>query len=326
MADYHVHVRNYHWSHQNTLVRSPALDLTASIPTLIIQPLEGANKQEPRVLDNTAELRDDIQNDIYQTEAHGVLVSTGRSAVKSPVWVPIQSYNCKENEVCIVNLRTFEASKAPIAHICWVPSYKAPDGRLYTIIGAPRKQSREIRVLVIVQQIGFPREAKFITIDPNLLASYDEISHDQKKALFDIQLIYVRTGSNPPSTLLSNGYRVFSSPDRFGNDRLSLEEILSEDLEVPRRTHSVCSSQTSPDSSSDDDLIYDKPTYVSLVKVPQRPYTCDCKYADLLPTYFDPCPSHRHRTDEECSLGSAHTKHCIYADHTPTNHGNERKR
>ncbi|OTA56822.1 hypothetical protein K449DRAFT_387195 [Hypoxylon sp. EC38] len=50
----------------------------------------------------------------------------------------------------------------------------------------------------------------------------------------------------------------------------------------------------------------------------RRPYDCDCKYVDLRPTCFNPCPPHRHRTDEECSLGSRHTKHCIYADHSPT--------
>ncbi|KAI0883825.1 uncharacterized protein GGS22DRAFT_26412 [Annulohypoxylon maeteangense] len=320
MADYTVRVRNYHWSHQNTLVQSPVLDLTAPVRTLVVQPLEGTNKQEPRVLSNTIELRDDIQDDIYETEAHGVSVSTGPSATdKFPVWVPVHSYKCKEGEVYVVNLTTFEASKVPVARICWVPSFKAPDGKLYTVIGAPRKQLRETRVLALAQQVGFPREARFITIDPTLLASYDEISHDQKKALFDIQLIYIRTGSNPPSMLLSNGYRVFSSPNRFANDRLSLEEVLSEDLEAPRRNHSICSSRSSSDSSSDDDdeSLYDEPTYVSLVVDPKRFYTCDCKYPGLRPTCFDPYPGHRHGTDEECSLGSTHTKHCVFADHAP---------
>ncbi|KAI1212543.1 uncharacterized protein F4807DRAFT_340586 [Annulohypoxylon truncatum] len=318
MAEYRVSVRNYHWSHQNTLVRSPILDLTVPLPTLIVQPLEGSNKQEPRVLSNPAELRDDIRGDIYEAEAHGVIIPTDTLIDKSPVWVPIHSYRCKENEVYVVNLATFEASNVPIAHICWVPGYKAPDGKLYTIVGAPRKQLRETRILVLAQQVGFPREAKFISIDPALLASYDEITQGQKKALFDIQLRYIRTRSSPPSMLLSNGYRVFSSPDRFGNNRRSLEEVLFEDLQVPRHTHSICSSQSSFDSSNDDDSLYDKPTYVSLVEAPKRPYTCGCKFPGLRPTYFDPNPSHRHGTDEECSLGAAHAKHCVFADHTPT--------
>ncbi|KAI2472329.1 hypothetical protein F4781DRAFT_11494 [Annulohypoxylon bovei var. microspora] len=265
MANYFIYVRNYHWSHQNTLVRSPALDLTSPIPTLIVQPLEGVNKQEPRVLSSTADLRDDIHDDAYQAEAHGVLVSTNPLADEFPIWVPVHSYRCRENEVYVVSLTTFKASNVPITHICWVPGFKAPDDRLYTVIGAPRKISRETRVLVLAQELGFPQAAKLVLLDPDLLASYDKINDDQKKALFEIQLRAIRTKSSSPSTPLLNGYRVFSSPDRHGQGRLSLEDVLIEDLEVPRRTRSVCSSQGSFDSSSDDDSLYVTPTYVSLV-------------------------------------------------------------
>ncbi|XDG07396.1 hypothetical protein ABKA04_007011 [Annulohypoxylon sp. FPYF3050] len=270
MAEYSVPVRNYRWSHQNILVRSPVLDLTSALPTVIVQPLEGINKQEPRVL-NTADLRDDTSNDIYKAEAHGVIVLPELLTDKSPVWVPIHShsYACKEKEVYVVNLTTLEASKIPIAHICWVPGYRAPDDMLYTIIGAPRKFLRKTRVLALVQGLGFPKRVKQVLLDPDLLASYDKISDDQKKRLFDIQLIHLRTRCGPPSIPLSNGYRVFCSPDRIGNDRLSLEEILLEDLEVPRRTRSVCSSQSSPGSSSDDELIFDKPAYLPLVEAPK---------------------------------------------------------
>ncbi|KAI1445603.1 hypothetical protein F5Y02DRAFT_121813 [Annulohypoxylon stygium] len=183
MAEYSVSVRNYRWSHQNTLVRSPVLDLTSALPTVIVQPLEGINKQEPRVL-NTVDLRDDTSNDIYKAEAHGVIVLPELLTDKSTVWVPIHShsYACKEKEVYVVNLTTFEASKVPIAHICWVPGYRAPNDMLYTIIGAPRKFLRKTRVLALVQELGFPKRVKQVLLDPDLLASYDKISDDQRSA------------------------------------------------------------------------------------------------------------------------------------------------
>ncbi|KAI1092895.1 hypothetical protein F5B19DRAFT_177458 [Rostrohypoxylon terebratum] len=56
-----------------------------------------------------------------------------------------------------------------------------------------------------------------------------------------------------------------------------------------------------------------------LIEAPrQHSYSCDCRYPGLRPTYFDPSPSHRHVTDEECSLGSTHVNHCVFADHSPT--------
>ncbi|KAI1092894.1 hypothetical protein F5B19DRAFT_177450 [Rostrohypoxylon terebratum] len=169
MAEYNVSVRNYRWSHQNILVRSPVLDLTSALPTVIVQPLEGTNKQEPRVL-NTTDLRDDTPGGIYKAEAHGVIALPELLADKSPVWVPIHShsYACKEKEVYVVNLATFEASKVPIAHICWVPGYIAPDDVLYTIIGAPRNFLRKTRVLALAQELVFPKRTKQVLLDPDL--------------------------------------------------------------------------------------------------------------------------------------------------------------
>ncbi|KAI1106016.1 hypothetical protein F4804DRAFT_81473 [Jackrogersella minutella] len=319
MANFLVYVRNYHWSHQNTLVQSPVLVLNAPVSSLIIQPLEGINKQEPRVLSGVSDLRDDIHDHVYQAEAHGVFVSTDalRSTGDFPVWVPVHSYRYKENEVYIVNLTSFEASNVPISQICWVPGFEAPDGSLYTIIGAPRRTSWELRALALAQHLGNPGAAKLVLLDPAKLASYERIDDGRKKSIFEIQLNAIRTKCSPPSRLLSGGYRVFSSPDRHGQGRLPLEEVLMEDLEVPRYSHSDCSSQGSFDSSSDDDSMYINLTYPSLVKVPNRPYDCGCKYPGLRPTFTNPLPSHRHGTDEECAFGSAHPKHCIFADHAP---------
>ncbi|KAI1398581.1 hypothetical protein F4819DRAFT_23265 [Hypoxylon fuscum] len=320
MADYHISVRDYHWSHQNAVVQSPILDLDSPTPTLVVRPLEGVNEQEPRKITSVADLIDDIHEEEYQAEAHGVLVSANPEKHDNfPVWVPVHGYKCKENETHIVNLVTFEAHDAPVSQICWVPNREGPDDRLYTIIGAPRKALRATWVLVVVQTLGYPGEAKLALVDPSELAGYDMISDTQKKKLFEIQLSFIQSKIKRPSTTLLEGYRIYSSPDRDERGRRTLDEVLGEDLEVPRPSYSDCSSQGSVSGSSDDDYIFiDKPTYVSIVDVSSRLYSCDCRYVALRPTCANPRPSHRHGTDDECSLGSTHPKHCIFADHKPT--------
>ncbi|KAL7620973.1 hypothetical protein AAE478_008284 [Parahypoxylon ruwenzoriense] len=316
---YHIPVRNYHWIHQNTIVESPILDLNSPISTLIVRPLEGTNNEEPRILGSVSDLRDDINDEERRAEAHGVFVPTDpHQTGRFPIWVPVQSYKCKENEVSIVNLTTLELSCAPITRICWVPDFQAPDCNLYTVIGAPRETLRVTRVMVLVQQLGHPGGAKLVLHDPADLANYDKISDAQKKAFFEVQFRAIQTGSGSPSSILLNGYRVYCSPYRNEQCRRSLEEIMDEDLEVPCCLSSNRSSMGVFDDSSDDDSLFDEPMYAPLAELPTSPYKCDCKYADLGPTRFNPLPSHRHGTDNECALGSAHTKHCIFADHSPS--------
>ncbi|KAI2610455.1 hypothetical protein GGR54DRAFT_376752 [Hypoxylon sp. NC1633] len=282
MTSYHISVRDYHWSHQNIVVQSPIPNLTCSVPALIIRPLEGANEQEPRIIDSAVDLRDDIEGGAYQAEAHGVFVSTDPQRPDTfPVWVPILSIRYREKRVQVVNLKTFEALNASMARICWVPHRMGPDDNLYTIIGAPRITVGKVRVLVLIQQVGHPKEAKLDLADPSALAGYSKIDENQKKKLFDIQLRFIRTNSKPPSKILLGGLRVFSSPDRYDQGRRTLEDVID------------------GRSSS-------------------RPYTCDCNFHGLYPTAYNPRPSHRHGTDEECSRGSTHQKHCVFADHTPT--------
>ncbi|XXH03148.1 hypothetical protein Hte_009542 [Hypoxylon texense] len=315
MAGYHIYVRDYHWSHHNLVVQSPILDLSSPSTTLIVQPLEGANRGEPWVVGSITDLKDDIHGDVYRTEAHGVLVPTdGRQTALAPVWVPVRSDGCRENGVYVVNLVTFEATNAPIAQICWVPGREGPDQSLYTVIGAPRKLLGATRVLTIVQRIGNPGEAKYTLLDPSKLASYDEISDVRKKSLFDIQLRAIQAKSKPPSTALRDAYRLYASPYRNGHGRRTIDEIIDEDLEVLCLHSSDCSSRG---SFSDEDSLYERPVYDSIVAAPSRPYDCDCKYFGLGPTHVNPRPSHRHGKDEDCSLGSAH-KHCVFADHWPT--------
>ncbi|OTA56821.1 hypothetical protein K449DRAFT_154266 [Hypoxylon sp. EC38] len=267
MADYYVQVRDYHWSHQNTVVQSPILNLNAPPLAPIVRPLEGIHRHEPRIIDNITDLRDDIHSDEYQAEAHGVFVLTDpRNPNRFPVWVPVQSYKCRAGEVYIVNLTSFEASSIDIAKICWIPGLEGPDGSLYTVIGCPRETLRATKVMVLVQKLGHPREAKLVVVDPTQLAKYGEIEDSRKKALFEIQSRFIRTRSNPPSCVLLNVYRILTSPDRDNQGRLTFDKILNKDLKVPRASHSDCSSQSSFSSSSDDDSTYAKPAYVSLVR------------------------------------------------------------
>ncbi|KAI1645835.1 uncharacterized protein F4817DRAFT_163834 [Daldinia loculata] len=318
MAIYHIRVRNYHWAHQNIVVQSPILNLDTYAPALIVRPLEGVNINEPRIINNVSDLNDDILEDEYQAEAHGVFISTDHQRTDHfPVWVTVHGHECGENKVHVANLTAFEASSVSITDVCWIPRLEAPDGSLYTAIGAPRKTFRTIQVLAIIQQLGKPREARLVLVDPGKLDSYKKIGDDQKRNIFDIQHTAIRTNSKPSEPLL-DAYRVFASPYRHDYGRLTLGEIIEEDLEIPRSSNSDCGSQGLSDSSDDDDdSLYTKPRYVSIVDAKTRPYDCDCKYADLLPTCFNPRPSHRHRTDDECFLGSSHIKHCIFADHAP---------
>lgn len=265
MAGYHIYVQDYHWSHHNLVVQSPILNLSFPPTTLIVRPLEGANKEEPWVVGSVADLKDDIHGEVYRTEAHGVLVPTdGRQAAQAPVWVPVRSDGCKENGVYVVNLVTFKATDAPITQICWVPGREGPDQSLYTVIGAPRKLLGAMRVLTILQRVGSPGEARYMLLDPSKLASYDEISDVRKKSLFDIQLRAIQAKSKPPSTALRDVYRLYTSPYRE-HGRRTLDEIIDEDLDVPGLHSTDCSSRG---SFSDEDSLYGKPVYDSLVVAP----------------------------------------------------------
>lgn len=213
MANYHVHVRDYHWCHQNTVVQSPVLRLDAPVPDLVVRPLEGPNNFEPRVLKSATELKDDICEDEYQVDAHGVFVSTNAQRTDYiPIWAPVHSSRCEAGEVYVVDLTTFRGLSVPIAQICWVPGLEAPDHRLYTVLGGSRRVLRAMKTLVLVQQLGLPKEAKLILVDPNELASYNKINDIRKRKLFEIQLRAIRAGSGPPSEVLQGGYRVFTPP------------------------------------------------------------------------------------------------------------------
>ncbi|OTB02879.1 hypothetical protein M426DRAFT_322301 [Hypoxylon sp. CI-4A] len=178
-------------------------------------------------------------------------------------------------------------------------------------------------VLVVVQHIGSPAGAKLALVDPDILAKYKKIDESRKRRLFELQCWAIRVGFGRASFFPRDAYRVYSSPDRFGHGRRTLDEVLADNVGVYQPSHSDSSSQASFDSSSsssgssDDDSLYPTSTHTSQVEVSSRRYTCDCKFPGLLPTYYDPQPSHRHIADSECWHGSSHTKHCVFADHTP---------
>ncbi|KAI1463697.1 uncharacterized protein F4812DRAFT_463525 [Daldinia caldariorum] len=318
MSIYHITVRNYHWAHQNTVVQCPVPNLDSPVEDLIVRPLEGVNRNEPRIISSVSALNDDIFEGEYQAEAHGAFISTDPENIDHyPVWATVHGHECGKDEIYVANLTAFKASSIPIAHICWVPCLEAPDGNLYTIIGAPRQTFGTTRVPTIIQPLGFPKESRLALRDPVELDSYKQIGDDRKRNLFEVQRTAMRRNRRP-SPLLLNAFRVFSSPYRLDHGRLTLRDIIERDHGSPRSYGSDSSSQTLSDSSDDDDFIYTRPAYASIVDARSRPYKCDCRYAALRPTCFNPRPSHRHVTDNECCLGSSHIKHCIYADHAPT--------
>ncbi|KAI8959712.1 hypothetical protein F5Y11DRAFT_291463 [Daldinia sp. FL1419] len=317
MAIYHIRVRNYHWAHQNIVVQSPILSLDTHTSALIIRPLEGVNFNEPRILNQISDLKDDITEDEYQAEAHGIFISSNQQHRDYfPIWVTVHSHG--ENKIHVTNLKAFEASNVPIKDICWVPCLEAPDGSLYTVIGAPRKTFKTTHVLAITQSLGKPREARLVLVEPDHVNTYQEIDDNRKRHLFEIQRTAIRANTRPSEFLL-DAYRVFASPYRHDRGRLTLGKLMEGGLEIHRSSNSNYSPQDLFENSDDDEARYTTPTYVSIVDAQsRRPYDCDCKYSALRPTCFNPRPGHRHSTDDECALGSSHMKHCIFADHDPT--------
>ncbi|CAJ2504525.1 Uu.00g119190.m01.CDS01 [Anthostomella pinea] len=151
-----VPVRDYLLGGKRLLVQSSNLDLQSATPNIIVRHVEGNIKNETRIVKSAEELTPDGKGKVYHAEAHGILVSATSKASHSPVWVPGNINKAsKKDETYVVDLATFEASKVPIAQVCWVPSRQGPDGTLYTILGstlrlAMEKSKHEERIPVIV--------------------------------------------------------------------------------------------------------------------------------------------------------------------------------
>ncbi|KAI1488381.1 hypothetical protein F5X96DRAFT_85146 [Biscogniauxia mediterranea] len=318
MAIFSVLVRDYHWSKNNYRVQSPNLDLNSTASNFIIRPLQGNNKDESRIVDPASDLRDDIKDEAYQTEAHGVFISATRESDYFPVWVPIQGNNVdkkKENETYVVNLNSYDALNVDVAQICWIPSYEAPDGKLYTAIGT-RKMGHDEMIICILQQTGFPRQAKFELVPTSVLSRCKNIDEARKQQLFHFQLTVTNMPyrlQEPVMTLVS---QIFVSPYRLNCGRRQFQDILDENVNIPRHI-ARCFGGDFLDVTVDDndsDSTHEDPS-VHQVGTPNQPYVCGCKYSDLGPTLLNRHPPHTHVKDDECPLGSGHSKHCIFANH-----------
>ncbi|KAI0600619.1 hypothetical protein F4775DRAFT_42287 [Biscogniauxia sp. FL1348] len=320
MAIFSVLVRDYHWSKNNYRVQSPVLDLKSAASNFIIRPLQGNNKDESRIVDPKSDVRDDIKDAAYQTEADGVFISATQESDYFPVWVPIQGNNVdkkKENETYVVNLNTYDVLKVDVAQICWIPSHEAPGGKLYTVIGT-RKMGHDEMIICILQQTGFPSQAKFDLVPPSVLSRCENLDGARKQQLFYFQLTVTNMPYQVQEPVMMLVSRVFVSPFRFNCGRRRFQDVLEENVTIPRCI-ARCLGGDFLDATIEDngsDSTHGDHT-VHQVELHNEPYVCGCKYSDLGPTLLNRHPPHTHVEDDECPLGSRHSKHCIFANHRP---------
>ncbi|KAI0019078.1 hypothetical protein F4780DRAFT_466403 [Xylariomycetidae sp. FL0641] len=313
---YRVRVRDYHWSKHKLLVQSPVLSLADKTRKVIVRPLEGKLKKEATIVAAT-DLKDDVDGPVYETEAHGLLVTGASEAHSSPVWVPVQCGKApvKENQTRIINLTTLEDSIVPIAQVCWLANSRAPDGALCTIIGAQRtlrlqRQQSESSVMVLLQQVGSPQKAGFALLATSILSAHTKLDEAQQRCLFDVQYqaLQKQPGPLPPfGTRQSYTNSKSHRPQQTAIVRGVLGPYRSPFV---NRNDSIDFVHSESESSEDGDVEDELPA------APTK-YTCECKYADLGPTYRNLRPAHRHVTDEQCSRGAKHRNHCVFAEHRP---------
>ncbi|KAI8627843.1 hypothetical protein F5Y19DRAFT_156999 [Xylariaceae sp. FL1651] len=314
---YRVLVRNYYCSKTNSLVQSPNVDLKARLPSVIVRSIDQDYAGDPRIIDSATQLREDLDKKVYHDSAHGVYISPTSRLNNFPLWVCLeQSDRCRDNEIYVFNLSTFECSANAIETICWVPSHEAANGDLYTVIGRPLKQGfeKELRLPVIMQRICLPRQAKFRLLQFSSLSRLMKLDPIRQAAFFDQQYMHIRKGYCILHTITLNKteYLSSSAPPRH------LLGTFDEDLEIPKFCVSTYNSDDDSLFLSDEDLI-ETPFHEQQSGVRGQSIKgfcrCPCRYPDLGPTCLNPLPLHRHVTDDQRPLGSSHQNHCVYAAH-----------
>ncbi|KAI1334720.1 hypothetical protein F5Y15DRAFT_284290 [Xylariaceae sp. FL0016] len=320
-AAYRVLVRRYQWSKRRIPVESPNISLECPSSTLIIRPLKGVHRGEPRIIKSTSELEDIQKQCVRYTIAHGVVVPKDDKTKWFPIWVPVQADTIRKHrdEAYVVNLETLEALVVSKTQIIWVPSLQAPGGTLCTIIGSSRNAvGKEAMVSVVLQDMGRPREAHFAGLSKTELDSYTKLQRQQRRRAFEWQSEAFNEDYKVPPVICNTfrtvisadsytyGYRFLKSPR--GNLRVSSPFGSPEAYDVLDS-----SDESGCDSGLEDVVRYRGATLDKQV----TDYSCNCKYPDLRPTRHDLRPQHRHGQDSECALGSSHGKHCIFASHRP---------
>ncbi|KAI0509236.1 hypothetical protein F5B22DRAFT_367569 [Xylaria bambusicola] len=294
-------VRNYRSLKTNSLVQSPNVELKAYKPPIIIREIKGEYMGEPHVINDIALLGDDNTGREYRYPAHGVVVSR-KDADDFPVWVCLeQNEHLKPNHLRVFNLFTFKFLTVPISTICWVPSHKARDDELYTMIGSPGRHGyKEIRLPMIVQKLGLPSQAKFAV--PASSIPLTKLEQNQQHALFDKQYKSIK---------LLYGVCPLMKTDIYGIRQWPSYTTFNRAVQFPRLYHQDHILNIQENTG------YVRQNSISELQR-QRPEVfcrCSCRYPGLRPTYVDRSPLHKHITDGQCSLESSHQAHCVFATH-----------
>ena len=248
LPSYKVRVKDYHWTDKKVRVQSPVLNLEKTESPPVFRPKEGNNRDEPRVASTAEKLSDDVGESEYFAEAHGVFVPGETGAQHIPLWVTYQQV-CSEAKGIIpfVDLRSSTCSRGPIARICWVPTHKSRDGKLYTILGGTRVFRRErkktSRTDACVQYEDAPEGARITSLSPNELSCLDPVCPEEKQRKFlkHLRLITRNWGAAPSG--MASALATARSRYHFGNQWPSPNRML--DLSAHQRP-AECSLSSTP--------------------------------------------------------------------------------
>ena len=205
LPPYQVQVKDYHWTDKKVRVQSPVLKLEKTGLSPVFRPKEGKNRDEPRIASQTEELIDDVGEPEYFTDAHGLFVLDEPWAPPIPLWVTYEQVPCEsEGIIPFVDLATNTCRRGSISRICWVPTHKSRDGKLYTILGGVRIVRRErmktSQTDACVQYEDAPEGARFTSLPPDEISCLDVVCSEEKQRKFvkHLELIKRNCGAVPP--------------------------------------------------------------------------------------------------------------------------------
>ncbi|KAI1328687.1 hypothetical protein F5Y16DRAFT_147379 [Xylariaceae sp. FL0255] len=331
---YKVPVRRYRCANTHRPVQSLNVDLhTVGCPKLIFRRIHKDNrfKDDPQIIDiiNSEDpakyLENDIDDDgkVIDEPAHGIHFSLCNDSIQhSPVWARLrQSELCKNNDIYVLNLDSFESFSIPITRICWVPTYEAEDGRLYTIIGCPGKVGRDKDLVIpaIIQRRDYPEETRL-----------QSLSEAQLSGLFEIRTVTKEGFLESQSTLIKERYLLQTRASRPVSLTFPLPFPARQQFKTRRRY--IQSDNPNFITNSDDGTSSSDEEYSTVNCRPsssnsstqqvnndnKESWHCTCRYSDLGPTIWSLRPRHRHVKDEECPFSPHHVNHCIFAEHRPS--------
>lgn len=234
---YHIWVKDYHWTTKKVRVQSPILNLQRAGSPPVFRPKEGNNKNEPRVASTKEDLSDGICETEYLAEAHGIFIPNEPPHRHIPLWVTFQQTSCAiDGETSFMDLRSNVSRSASISRICWVPSYRSQDGKLYTVLGGTRVtqlgKKRTRNTMVCVQKEALPQRASFTWISAEELSCLDPLDNLEKRRLFDMHQNIILTNHKPLSEIQRIVFTLAKSPGSLDNGRRAFTSLLAQDPEV----------------------------------------------------------------------------------------------